>query len=148
MTSASFPALISFCLNLTVMPIFPKNNFFPPSFHTRVEQSLSKFYFQSPVLLTRLDISISHDMAAVTERYVHPLHSSQQASKAPGSSLRHATGGGYAVKWHYCHLSVPSASLSLQTPPLPLPLPHPPPPPLPLPLVVVTEQRQQWAVTL
>lgn len=37
----------------------------------------------------------------------------------PDSSLRHATGGGYAGKWRYCHSSVPSASLS----------PDPPPPP-------------------
>lgn len=94
---------------------FKEQLFFPFISH-RVEQSLSKFYFQRPACCGCLDISISNDMEAVSKRYAHPLHSSQQASKPPGSRLRHATGGGYAVKWHYCHLSVPSASLSLQTP--------------------------------
>lgn len=77
----------------------------------------------SALCCVRLDISISKDMEAVRKRYVHLLPWSQQASKDPGSRLRHATGGGYAVKWHHCHLSVPSASLSPA---------HPRPPPLPL----------------
>lgn len=97
-----------------------------------MEQCFTKFVFKA-LCCGLLDISISNDMEAVSKRYVHPLHSSQQASKAPDSSLRHATGGGYAVKWHHCHFSEPSASLS----------PDPPP----LPLVVITEQPQ-WAVTL
>lgn len=55
-------------------------NFF--YFSHKVEQSLWNCVFKA-LCCGCLDISISNDMETVSKRYVHPLHSSQQASKAP-----------------------------------------------------------------
>lgn len=97
----------------------------PRKIHAR--EASQKFVFKGR---WRLDVSVDVDAEAVRRRYVHPLNSSQQASKAASSTASvtpqvDGTPRNGAIVGSPNHL-----------PALP-----PPPSPLPLPLVVITEQQ-------